>query len=214
MVFSGLVTACRFAICPTSTSPLSSHATTLGVMREPSSLTITLGSRPSMIATTLFVVPRSIPMILPIACASESCSTAERLPVRAPYLHGPVPRQSCHVGLSRPGRGWRSEPTQKLITQGRASTGPERTSTRRRARDAFAAPTVGWYAVQRFSQPRVGKTRGALSFSASRLRLEGPGRGGPSAAASGASILVEVSLPPSPPTSRPSPVPSTGAPSF
>jgi len=29
-------------------------------------LTITLGSRPSMIATTLFVVPRSMPMILPM----------------------------------------------------------------------------------------------------------------------------------------------------
>ena len=32
-------------------------------MRLPSSLVITLGSRPSMIATTLFVVPRSMPMI-------------------------------------------------------------------------------------------------------------------------------------------------------
>jgi hypothetical protein len=31
-----------------------------------------LGSRPSMIATTLFVVPRSMPMILPIVCASLS----------------------------------------------------------------------------------------------------------------------------------------------
>ena len=72
MVFSGLVTAWRLAIWPTSTSPLSSHATTLGVMRDPSSLTITLGSRPSMIATTLFVVPRSMPMILPmVTFASE-----------------------------------------------------------------------------------------------------------------------------------------------
>src|SRR5580698_2377232 len=66
MVFSGLVTAWRLAICPTRTSPFSSHATTLGVVRDPSSLTITLGSRPSMIATTLLVVPRSIPMILPM----------------------------------------------------------------------------------------------------------------------------------------------------
>ncbi len=66
IVFSGFVTAWRLAICPTSTSPFSSQATTLGVMSAPSSLTITLGSRPSMIATTLLVVPRSMPMILPM----------------------------------------------------------------------------------------------------------------------------------------------------
>ena len=44
-------------------------------MRDPSSLTITLGSRPSMIATTLLVVPRSMPMILPMTRASESLSS-------------------------------------------------------------------------------------------------------------------------------------------
>src|SRR3954451_10596222 len=66
MVFSGLVTACRLAIWPTRISDLSSHATTDGVSREPSSLTMTLASLPSITATTLFVVPRSIPMILPI----------------------------------------------------------------------------------------------------------------------------------------------------
>ena len=41
-------------------------ATTLGVIKAPSSLTITLGSRPTMMATTLLVVPRSIPMIFPM----------------------------------------------------------------------------------------------------------------------------------------------------
>jgi hypothetical protein len=46
-----LVTAWRLAICPTRISPLSSQATTDGVMREPSSLTMTLGSLPSMMAT-------------------------------------------------------------------------------------------------------------------------------------------------------------------
>src|SRR3954463_4062946 len=66
MVFSGLVMAWRRAIWPTRTSPLSSHATTDGVRRPPSSLGMTLGSLPSMIATTEFVVPRSIPMILPM----------------------------------------------------------------------------------------------------------------------------------------------------
>ena len=65
-MFSGLVIAWRLAIWPTSTSPLSSQATTDGVIRPPSSLTMTLGSLPSMIATTEFVVPRSIPMILPM----------------------------------------------------------------------------------------------------------------------------------------------------
>ena len=39
-------------------------ATTEGVSRPPSGLVITTGSPPSMTATTEFVVPRSIPMIL------------------------------------------------------------------------------------------------------------------------------------------------------
>src|SRR5688500_3167722 len=66
MVFSGLVMACRFATWPTSRSPLLAKATTDGVMRPPSALVMTWGSPPSMSATTEFVVPRSIPMILPI----------------------------------------------------------------------------------------------------------------------------------------------------
>src|SRR5450432_1112544 len=65
-VFSGLVTACRLAIVPTKISPLSSQATTEGVRRAPSSLTMTLASLPSITATTLLVVPRSMPMILPM----------------------------------------------------------------------------------------------------------------------------------------------------
>jgi len=65
-VFSGFVMAWRRAICPTRTSPLSSQATTDGVRREPSSLAMTLGSLPSMMATTELVVPRSIPMIFPM----------------------------------------------------------------------------------------------------------------------------------------------------
>src|SRR5829696_4486196 len=53
-------------MCPTRTSPFSSSATTDGVNRDPSSFAMTLGSLPSMIATTEFVVPRSMPMILPM----------------------------------------------------------------------------------------------------------------------------------------------------
>ena len=63
-VFSGFVTACRFATCPTSRSPDFVNATTDGVVREPSGLAITEGLSPSMTATTELVVPRSIPMIL------------------------------------------------------------------------------------------------------------------------------------------------------
>ena len=64
MVFSGLVTACRFATWPTRRSPDLVNPTTDGVMRLPSGLVITTGSPPSITATTELVVPRSIPIIL------------------------------------------------------------------------------------------------------------------------------------------------------
>src|SRR4051794_273967 len=64
MVFSGLVTACRLATCPTSRSPDLVKATTDGVSRPPSGFVMTTGSPPSMTATTELVVPRSMPMIL------------------------------------------------------------------------------------------------------------------------------------------------------
>ena len=66
-VFSGLVMAWRRATCPTSRSPSLAKATTEGVVRPPSELGITAGSPPSITATTELVVPRSIPMILPIS---------------------------------------------------------------------------------------------------------------------------------------------------
>ena len=56
-----LVTACRLATSPTSTSPFLAKATTDGVVRDPSALAMTVGSPPSRTATTEFVVPRSIP---------------------------------------------------------------------------------------------------------------------------------------------------------
>jgi hypothetical protein len=43
IVFSGLVTACRLATWPTRRSPSFANATTDGVSREPSWLTITAG---------------------------------------------------------------------------------------------------------------------------------------------------------------------------
>src|ERR1051325_11465419 len=59
--------ACRLATCPTRRSPDLVKPTTDGVVRPPSSLAITFGSPPSITATTEFVVPRSIPIIFPMA---------------------------------------------------------------------------------------------------------------------------------------------------
>src|SRR6188768_1158563 len=63
-VRSGLVTAWRLAGWPTRRSPSSVIATIDGVVRAPSEFSMTLGVEPSMTATQLFVVPRSMPMIL------------------------------------------------------------------------------------------------------------------------------------------------------
>src|SRR5579872_5088303 len=65
-VFSGLVTACLFATCPTSRSPFFAIATMEGVRREPSLFSRTVGSPASMTATTEFVVPRSMPITFAI----------------------------------------------------------------------------------------------------------------------------------------------------
>ena len=60
-VFVGLTTACLFAICPISISPVFVYATTLGVVLCPSAFVMIVGFPPSIAATALFVVPRSIP---------------------------------------------------------------------------------------------------------------------------------------------------------
>src|SRR5512138_3712589 len=65
IVFSGFVTACRLATCPTSRSPSLANATTDGVIRLPSWFTMTAGCPASITATTELVVPRSIPITLP-----------------------------------------------------------------------------------------------------------------------------------------------------
>src|ERR1700755_2291566 len=71
-VFVGLVTAWRLATVPTRRSPLSVKATTDGVVRAPSAFSITVGSPPSRTAMHELVVPRSIPMVLPIASAPST----------------------------------------------------------------------------------------------------------------------------------------------
>src|SRR3990167_8961495 len=58
--------AWRLAIWPTSRSPLSVIATIDGVMRLPSELAMTTGAPPDTKATHEFVVPRSIPITLPM----------------------------------------------------------------------------------------------------------------------------------------------------
>jgi hypothetical protein len=65
-VFCGLVTACRLATVPTRRSPDCAKATTDGVVRPPSAFSMTVGSPPSRTAMHEFVVPRSMPMVLPI----------------------------------------------------------------------------------------------------------------------------------------------------
>src|SRR4051812_9556824 len=72
MVLAALLVACRLATCPTSRSPAAVKPTTDGVVRAPSAFGITLISGrpsapvPSRTDTHELVVPRSIPMILPI----------------------------------------------------------------------------------------------------------------------------------------------------
>jgi hypothetical protein len=87
-VFFGLVTAWRFADCPTSTSPSSVYATTDGVVRVPSAFSMTFGLPPSMIATQEFVVPRSIPIILPI------------LVLRLPVARGGYSSRTARINLT------------------------------------------------------------------------------------------------------------------
>src|SRR5688572_2201139 len=66
-VFSGLVTAWRLATVPTRRSPPLVKATTDGVVRPPSAFSMTVGSPPSRTAMHEFVVPRSMPIVLPMS---------------------------------------------------------------------------------------------------------------------------------------------------
>src|SRR6478672_609364 len=74
-VFSELVIAWRLATSPTSRSPLLVKATMEGVVRLPSALGMTTGSPPSMTATQLFVVPRSMPITFATVQASLNACT-------------------------------------------------------------------------------------------------------------------------------------------
>src|SRR5436305_41436 len=99
IVFSGLVIAWRLATWPTSRSPDLAKATTDGVMRPPSELVMTCGSPASMAATTEFVVPRSMPMILPIGSVLLRIRyvRVRGVRVRGIRVHGRVGRVVGHA---------------------------------------------------------------------------------------------------------------------
>jgi len=61
------------AVWPTKTSPSFVNATIEGVVRSPSLFSITFGLPPSMIATQELVVPKSMPITLPIFVRSKKC---------------------------------------------------------------------------------------------------------------------------------------------
>src|SRR5947207_7668624 len=75
-VFSGLVTAWRFAAWPTRRSPDSVKATIEGVVRAPSLFSTTLALLPSITATQDFVVPRSMPITLLIGTSHQKAAPA------------------------------------------------------------------------------------------------------------------------------------------
>src|SRR3954453_16830477 len=112
-VLSGLVTAWRLTTWPPMRSPdLGFTATTEGVMRLPSAFSSTVGSPPSITATTEFVVPRSIPITFAIVTL-----TSQGMLRGAPGL--PLPAQRAvdarGVTLERPHAG---------CERGRAATCP------------------------------------------------------------------------------------------
>src|ERR1700722_2936788 len=89
IVRSGLVTAWRFASCPTRRSPVLVKATTDGVVLLPSEFGMTVGVWPSITATTEFVVPRSMPTTLAMRCNLSNPATLDHLhPGRALTLAG------------------------------------------------------------------------------------------------------------------------------
>src|SRR5664279_1651156 len=76
-VFCGLVTACRFADWPTTTSLSLVKATMDGVVRSPSLFSSTRGLPLSMTATQELVVPRSIPITLLMLAAPEKTDSLD-----------------------------------------------------------------------------------------------------------------------------------------
>src|SRR5688572_1310915 len=97
MVLTAFVIACRFAIWPTSRSPFSVNPTTEGVVRPPSLFGMIWVTPPSMTATHEFVVPRSIPITLPITsrlhAGSVPLASGRCLLCLSRYLHPRWPQE-------------------------------------------------------------------------------------------------------------------------
>src|SRR5258705_4687271 len=109
--FSGFVTACRLATWPTRISPSFVKATTEGVRRLPSWLGMTTGVPPSITATTELVVPRSMPITLPIASSRRPLSRGRH------WISRPLP--GLDAALERPGVHEASRPIPCRLTGGR-----------------------------------------------------------------------------------------------
>src|SRR5260370_37325995 len=113
-VFSGLVTAWRFAAWPTRRSPDSVNATIEGVVRMPSLFSITLAFLPSITATQEFVVPRSIPMTLLMKTSLQKQDRAARgstVPIPREVIAQPSPDCGWGYICGRAGRYNRLGPT-------------------------------------------------------------------------------------------------------
>src|SRR3954470_5509702 len=85
-VLSGLVTAWRLAGWPISRSPSLANATIDGVVRAPSAFSMTLGLPPSITATQLLVVPRSIPITLAMVPQWPPVQNDKAMALRDPKL--------------------------------------------------------------------------------------------------------------------------------
>jgi len=108
-VFLGLVIACRLATCPTRRSPSFVNATTEGVVRPPSELGMTIGSPPSITATTELVVPKSIPITFSLAIGpflaaevldahnEQGVANASRIPWECAKLAGTADHSFCVI---------------------------------------------------------------------------------------------------------------------
>src|SRR5690606_23519441 len=117
-VFSGLVTAWRFAGWPISRSPSLAKATIDGVVRAPSAFSMTLGLPPSITATQLLVVPRSIPITLAIGFPTSLFATLDA--ALRPPVHGKIGwrlEYAADIGVLRLGtretRGYKNRATEE-----------------------------------------------------------------------------------------------------
>ena len=83
------------------------NATIEGVVREPSAFGMTCGSPPSMTATQEFVVPRSMPITLPIAPCPRAGKAGPGQPAAPSPLLSPPPPGGLET-TTRAGRSSRS----------------------------------------------------------------------------------------------------------